>query len=1647
MDETSLSRSARYEILRTTDEVSGQSVVVKRISTTEDGAAAWFELRNEASILERLQNVTGCARLVRLDRAKRQLVLEDFAGLSLADSDLLGQVDLETYLMLAERLAEALAGIHAKGVTHKDINPANVLVNPANRQVQVIDFSLSTTFTDEHPEFDHQSRVRGTPAYLSPEQTGRMNRPVDYRTDLYALGCTLYQLATGVTPFTDADPLTLIHAHLARTPAAPNTLASWLPSVLSDLILDLLAKEPDNRYQSAAGVAADLRLCARQLAQGQALDTVRRKQTDRMIAPRPPRRQYGRAHEIATLKDAFVKTLKGGTQSLLVAGYSGVGKTSLVQELHPEVTARKGLFVSGKFDQFSTQPFAAPTQCLRQLCQLLLAESDQMLEHWRQSILEALGAETAALFYIIPELQALVGPQPAVDELGPIEAQARWQRCLQALIGAVAGPQHPVVLFMDDLQWADQPSLAFFSTLLQDEHISGLTLIGAYRDNEVDAAHPLTVLLRDLAAEGVVVPQLTLAGLTLSDATDLVADMLQMTQSAVAPLAKVTHAKTAGNPFYTIEFLTALYRDGLLALNPQTGLWYWDSAQLAARTASESVVDLLAERLLQLAPETRQALLTAACLGNEFELGTLALGMAIKPEALVERLAPALEQGIVVTQSALSFQQAEPGVHLRFCHDRMQQAAHDLCRPEELIDLNLHLARRFAAADASTALSMRAARHYAQVASSLIDSIERAFARDLIAAAAVNARQAGAFGSAEELLAVAMELLPPDPWTCEPAATCSLHTEQHLVRFCLGRYSEADLTYAQLNARADQVTLADAACIQVMSLSNRTRYGDAVALARELLGRLGIMVPADEVLMPDLQEELARFYAHVERGGFDQLSHSPALTDAQRIKTIRLLSRVVPAAFFGQPLVAFWCVLRGSRLWFEEGYCPEVNYLLAVVLLPTVALRNDYSTGYRAGRLSLDTGLTRDQGLETARVQHVFALFNCHWFEPLEEGIGHAHEAHIKLHYFGEMEFACYTFFTSLAGVLECSEHLSELSAELETALLFCRKTGNRHAQESFLAIRQLVRALEGRTTTPGGFDDDEYCEKTHLQSVDHNPMAQAYHHCYRALSACLFDDSRSHIEHSRAALDLAPNITGFYPVALMYFLHALALLQQCASDSGPDRQSLFDSLHTAQTWLAQRAADAEQNFAHLHDVLEAERYDVEERPWLALQAFERAMTRSQNHQRAWHHALTVERFALFLMRRGQEGSGRLLLLQALKNYQAWGAAGKVQHMQARWPFLRARQSGSISRHSSEQDNHAALDYLAILQASQSLASETSLAQLVERLIEVISKMTGATDAAFLLRDDEGRWFLEGGSQSSQPLKRQPASDGEGRWFAASLMRLGLKTGKPVVSDDATNDPRFATDSYFQGMNCCAVLGFPIEVRGPATAFLILENRLMLAAFSAEQVKSVELLVRQLAISIENARLYESLERKVAERTRELEASNAQLADMSNTDSLTGIPNRRHFDETFDLEWNRSKRTGSPLSVAIVDVDWFKKYNDHYGHQAGDDCLWQVARLLASTARRGIDLAARYGGEEFALIAPDTDSQGALSFATRICRQLEQLAIAHTLSPYRHVTVSIGVATFVPADSRDDSPEQLLRRADAALYQAKEQGRNRVLAY
>ena len=1446
---------------------------------------------NRAPMLELLRDVPGCPVLI-VDAAHPGVIqVADFGGVPLSQSGLPGQLTLKPWLRIAESLAEILAAIHERRVIHKDLRPDTILIRPDDLSIQITHFDSATRFAEESPAFDAAHFLMERLRYISPEQTGRMHRPVDYRTDLYSLGATLYNLATGVPPFEDPERLALIHAHLAREPRPPQQLATWLPEALSRMILILLAKEPDQRYQSAMGLRHDLRAIREALETSTALSSVRLQTNDLPLSPRKPCRLRGRETEMTALRNAYAAVQQDGARGIFVAGYSGVGKTSLILELQWTVALEEGRFVQGKFDQLQRdQPFLAPAQSLNQLCQLLLAEAENRSEDWRQRLLEALGPDLGALFEVAPDLETLLGAQETAPELDPVKAMVRLRGLLVELLRAVSSPGQPLVMFLDDLQWADQPSLDFIAALLQEDGLAGFLLVGSYRDNEVDSGHPLTRVLNLPTRSGKPPECLTLTNLPAADIQALLTDMLGGSLADLAPLAELVIAKTGGNPYFTIEFIGGLYREGLL--RPERGVWVWDQAGIAAHPASGNVVEFLARELSNAPRIATDTLIAAACLGDACTLGELAVATGAETGELVQQLVPALERGVVVTPGLLAFQQGEPEAVLRFCHDRMRQAVYLSRDARWLALMHLNMARRFGHTGQAMHYRLRSAEHYGQAMSLIVDAEERTRARELLMLAARHTRKAGSFAAAERLVRQAIELLYPAGSAdtsapgrglaaSDPVAALALHAELHLLLYSQSRHAEADELYARLTRdAAEPEQLVEPACIQIMSLSNRTLYGEALQLAARLLEALGMPVPLEDPL-PDLRHELELFYRHAGTTTGVLLPREIAPSDPRTNGIANLMNRAIPAAFFSDPMVAFWLAVRSGRLWIDEGYRDISIYPAATITLACIAMRDDYQTGYRIARAALEIDTHLEHGVETARGLHVFGLLGAHWFQPLDDDLEYARAAFEGLMRGGELEFACFTHYTTLAALADTGAALAELQAEISIALGFARKYGNRHAEEAFLAFRQFARTLGSQTAIPGDFDDAEFDERKHLESIEGNPMARVLFYVYRALAAALFDQDEVLRHHAGEAYSLKSFITGFYSTALVHTLHALALIRQLANAGDAERAGLLQALTGDLDWLAARAADAPMNFGHLRDWLEAERLAALGETAPALLMFEQAMRGVRAQRRPWHQALITERAGRCYLRHGLEQAGRSLLTSACDAYRDWGAHGKVAVLYREWPFLGLRmveeKVGSAGK---------ALDYQALLHASQALAAERSLPRLVDRIVTLLAQLTGATDVRLLMLDEAGRWYLEGGIRGTERLDRMPLEAAQARHIIATTgMQLALKTQQPIVSEDAVIDSRFAGDPHFASLPLCSLLGLPIFLQGRLTAFLVLENRLLRAAFTTEHADTLSMLCGQLTVSIENIRVYQSLERKVAERTEQLAAANAAksqfLASMS----------------------------------------------------------------------------------------------------------------------------------------------------------------------
>jgi predicted ATPase/signal transduction histidine kinase len=1502
----------------------GTAVLVKHAGSPE----ALVRLRHEQRVLTRLAGVPGVPQRVdplpvdqqsaSAQRAEAQgsvgslpgepLMCLDRGGVPLREARGPGApaMPASELLTLASQLAHILAAVHRRGVQHRHVHPGHIVLTGSQAVPMLVGFELASTSAQEQPGFTHHSLVAGTLAYCAPEQTGRGGQSVDHRADLYALGATLYELATGRPPFVVADPLSLIHHHLAVRPVPPIELAPQLPQGLSDVILHLLEKSPDRRYQSAQGLALDLaELIAHQAgptpippsACGPFLPFVPGLHDfpDWLVAPSQP---VGRDAELALLAASLDTALLGHRRGVLVAGAPGVGKTALINTLRPLVTARRGWFVSGKFDQLrQDQDTDAMRQALRALGRLLLAEPDAELATQRARILQALGPNAALLASVVPELAVLLGQTKLDAPSGDVLlTESQLVQAVVDLLRATVSPERPLVMVIDDLQWAAAPALRTFDAILNDRQLSGLLLVGAYRANEVSATHPLQARLQRWAQQDAPPAVLTLDNLPPADLGAMLGCMLRLPEAQALALSQAVSARTQGNPFDTVELVNALRREGVLSPGEQG--WQWDARAIQRHVGQGEVIGLLQARLAKLPDEAQALMATMACLGGEVSLDLLQAASGLTASQTDHCAAPALDEGLLVM--------VDDGVRaMRFRHDRVQQATYACMDGQQAAGRHLALARRLILCEPFAAV---AAEQYLQATELVSELAERRMVARLFHTAAERLRLVSQ-GMVERFMAAAIALLQAGHGDAARRAAqgtfseadqpllVALATARHLALYNLGRLDEADEAFQFVGrCSRDPLDLVDATCLQIASLTHRARGREAVDLGMALLAQLGTELPADAA-------------ASIEQG-LSELAHGalsthtaddasmPEVRDARVVSVAKLLDRLVIPTLQCDPQVNAWLAVESRRLWAHHGPCPALVRSAALSMpLVLVARRQAYREAHALARYTLAVGEARGYDVATATARHVYAIATQHWYSPVEDSVAQAHEAHEALLRGGDLQFACLTYHATAPALFDTAASLQACADEVDAGLGFAQRTGNQFALGLYSTYRQLVRSLRQPPAAGqalGSFHDDAFDEAArHSGRLAVGTMGVVYR-VLRALSAALFGDTAQLSAHIAAAMPMLGAIPGFYPMAWAHALQALSMAEQLRAQPGTDDTApALATLDASLAWLTQRATDMPLNYLHLQHWIEAERASALGDELQALRRFEAAMAAVAPKARPWHQALITERAALCHLAMGLPSTGQPLLAQALRGYEAWGAASKVAQLWRQHPWLKRVEAahaapaptppqGPAEPQAMAMPGHT-IDLMAVVRASQVLSSETSLAQLTARVSELMAAMTGATGVQLVMRrDDAGGWQMPGSTLSLQEACRA-------QQLPMSAFRYVERTRQALVVADATRDDRFASEPGLAGLPCCSLLVLPIQSQGELKAMLLLENRLSAGCFDPDGLETLQLVAAQLAVSLDNATVYAELEARVQQRTHELRQAQASLVDTARRAGMAEI--------------------------------------------------------------------------------------------------------------------------------------------------------------
>ncbi len=1513
-----------YEIFNQIHE-SNNSLVYRGLQKSERQLVIFKVLKHEYPTPEKITRykqeyeitkslkIDGVAKAYSLEKFQNTLVivLEDFGGESLKTLMSSLNFNLIEILKIAIKITQILTEIHAANIIHKDISPANIIFNHTTNIVKIIDFGTSTVLYRENPTIKNPQVIEGTLAYISPEQTGRMNRCLDYRTDFYSLGVTFYELLTNQLPFDTTDAMELVHSHIAKQPVSPHQLNPEIPQAVSDIVMKLLAKTAEERYQSAWGIAADLRECLTQLeTSGQIDDFVLAKQdiSDKFYIPQ---KLYGREREVEILLTAFDRVASpqknrvsvGSAEMMLVSGYSGIGKSALVQEIYKPITRDRGYFISGKFDQFQRNiPYSAIANAFQSLARQLLTENEATLLQWKEKLQSALGINGQIIIDVVPEIELIIGCQPAVQKLNPTESQNRFNLVFQNFIRVFCSISHPLVIFLDDLQWADAATLKLIEIIMTDEEMSYLFLIGAYRDNEVDSTHPLMMAMNALRYNKAIINHINLLPLKLGHISQLIAETLHTDIESVAPLAHLIVGKTQGNPFFVNQFLKTLYAEKLLQFNPPKSdsqiapqLWHWDIAHIEAMDITENVVELMINRLKKLPKLTQLVLQLAACAGNKFDLNTLAI---IYEESAAETFAdllPAIQAGLILPTSEFKITSLEvDNSHIvidtyKFLHDRVQQSAYSLI--EEKLQKSVHLQIGQLLLE-NISLEEQEDRIFEIVDHLNLGLVLLVEEKSIIELATLNlsaarkAKDAMAYAAAREYLIVAMASLPSDIWTKNYYLALNIYQERAEVEYLNGNFEDSEnLINLILSQEISPIEKAEVYNMLIVQYTLLTKYEQAIAAGRKALALLDINLPENVLeLQIAVAIELAEAKTKWENIEIPALINQEKMQISAQKTAMKLFSNMGALTFFSSQDLWKLTVVKAMNLSFKYGFVAGGSYCYSCYGIILGSILGDYNSAYQFGLLSLKLSEISNNLAQNCQDSVIFANYlNC-WIHHIKTTAYINYEGYKIGLQSGNLQWTGYNRMFQTITLFYQGVNLVLLSEEIDTFILFCQKTKNQWATDIVLANKIAVINLMDKNNS---LNEVEYLESFH----EHKSMAGiCEYHVLKAQTFYIYEQYDQAIKWAVSALENINYILGHISSSHHNFYYSLILTAIYSDASEIDQKHYLEVLLVNQKQLQVWANQCPENFLHKYLLVEAEIARISGKVVEAMELYDRAIESARQHEFIQNEALANELAAKFWLAKGKEEFAKIYLTKAHYGYQLWGAFGKVKDLETKYSQLVSKVSNrktidsqiTATANSTMESGNNALDLTTVIKASQAISSEIVLSSLLNKLMKIVIENAGAQLGLFITKQDD-IWKIEvEGTVGIDNTTILHSKNFLNNQIPLSIINYVERTRYNLVIDEATSEVRFLNDPYILSEQPKSILCSPIIYQGKFIGILYLENNLTTKAFTPERLKILNLLTAQVAISLENARLYSDLQVYSEELNRKnitLLETNTKLAD------------------------------------------------------------------------------------------------------------------------------------------------------------------------
>ncbi len=1472
-------------------------------------------------------NVDNIIKAYELQRYENSLVmvLEDFGGQSLKSLLEQSQFNLEEFLKIAIKIAEALAVIHKANIIHKDINPSNIVYNPKTEELKVIDFGISSQLAQEFISVISPHQLEGTLAYIAPEQTGRMNRGLDYRSDFYALGVTFYELLTNRLPFETTDPMELVHCHIAQDPLPLHELIPDLSLAVSNIIKKLLAKTPEERYQSAWGIKNDLEICLNQLKRGEQIQLFSLGSRELPEKFQIPQKLYGRELEVEKLLNIFEKINQGSSELILISGYSGIGKTALVNEIYKPITRQRGRVIKGKFDQLQRYiPYSAITKAFQDLVKQLLSEPERHLETYKDKILETLGNNGQIIVEVIPELEKIIGKQPPVEPLGKTESQNRFNLFFKRFLTIFCQPEHPLVIFIDDLQWADLSSLNLIEQLILEPDINYFLLIGAYRDNEVETTHPLMHTLGKINQAQKTINTLSLSPLKSREINQLIADTLNCSRELAKPLGELLSRKTEGNPFFLTQLFYSLYDRKFLFIRENLDLkkakytkqvyWQWNIQQIESLSITDNVVDLMVNKIKKLSQNTQQVLKLAACIGNQFNLEILRIINNKSETITAQELQLALDEGLVIPldknykipllwngedlsnnklQDAFNY---SADIYYRFLHDRVQQAAYSLISEEEKECFHQQIGRilleKYQAEHQLEDKIFDTVNQLNQGAILITDQLEKNQLAKLNLKAGKKAKASTAYDSALRYLEKGLELLTLNSWKTDYQLTLELYVETLESLYLNTKFSQiekiSDTILKEARDIFDKLKVYE---IQIIYYFTIFQPQKAIDIALNVLPELGIKISLQE---NEIKKRISNRQRYIKlllkNKSIEDLADNLIMTDNKKLAAIKIILQIRSASNTTNFLLFTELVLTLTYLCIKYGNPPQASTIYAFYGMLMSGMTAEIDYGYKFGKLAINLLEKDDNQKFQAEIFFLYYAYIWCWKNPLNEqviqekllyglqqGLNTGHNEYVG---FLAQAYCAIKF---LGGC-----QLEEVERDCEKYIHFVEKLNQEYSHKFLVILTNTAKNVRDINHHQDflllGTSQEE--EDKHLQEyLDQNNQWLLFIYYFgRMIDYYIFNDFVASLENSQHTEKYVAVTSGAALFKAQHnFYSSLSFLAYYHDTEQNDQRKLLQQVDNNQQKMAIWSSHCPANFQHKYDLVEAEKARVLGQNWEAQEFYEKAIQGAKKYEFIHEEALAYERASEFYFTLGREEIAKLYLRNAYHCYIRWGAKAKVKQLEEEYPqYLlgisnQNRSKGLSTTISTTGNDGAVLDLTTILKASQAISGEIKLENLLTNLMKIVIENAGA-QKGYLILEQQGNWVIEAQGTIAQEtvniLQSIPIEsidhDNSIPILPTSIINYVARTKETIVLNDATSEGQFTNDYYIVAKETKSILCTPLLNQGQLKGIVYLENNLTTGAFTSERVELLNILVAQAAISIDNSRLYQTLEQRVEERTKEL---------------------------------------------------------------------------------------------------------------------------------------------------------------------------------